>query len=300
VQSSVGELDTIAIGPLDLGRVAAVAAPLPDMFDDDGRPAVILGLPLLLSAAVRVDYAKGEIVLAQRADDIRTAGAIRMPVLLLDGRVIAGATVGGTDALVALDTGSNVGFHLSKAWADAHGIPGPYPTRVVDGAFGVGERSTREILVRLPLASLGPIPHDDRVALIGEGSSLDFLAGEVGNEVLAHCTAIVWDLEARNVWLEPPCDRAVPEPLGGWLLRREEEPKRADRPWVVQGLIDGGAAASAGVRVGDRLLEEDGKPATRARAIKESVRRPAGTRVPVVLERDGKTRRVVLKLVRAP
>jgi hypothetical protein len=102
---------------------------------------------------------------------------------------------------------------------------------------------------------LGPIRlTEPLVAIDSVRSPSDRIAGQVGNGVFAHCAAVVLDIENRTLWLEPPCDRDLPEDLSGWVLERKDSAAYPDRPWVARFVIPGGSADLAGVKAGDRIL----------------------------------------------
>jgi hypothetical protein len=301
VRMGLGEVESIGIGKLTAAHSTVVSVPIPALDSyGDKRPDVILGYPLFLAAAIRIDYAKNELTIAKTGALLHTARAQALPVTLLGGIVAAKATIEGKDALLQLDTGNGGPLSLNRAWTDANGIPGARPTKQLRGLFGAGEEATTLSLVRLANAQLGPIAWDGRVASYGEAPASGFIAGLVGNRVFSRCAAMVWDLPARTVWFEPPCDRPSPDQLAGWRLDRKEDPKHEGRPWVVSALVDGAAASNAGVAVGDRILEVDGNPATRDRRFESATERPAGTKVPVSLLHEGVTKRVVLDLTLVP
>jgi hypothetical protein len=117
------------------------------------------------------------------------------------------------------------------------------------------------------------------VAIDSVRSPSDRIAGQVGNGVFAHCAAVVFDIENRTLWLEPPCDRDLPEDLSGWVLERKDSAAYPDRPWVARFVIPGGSADLAGVKAGDRILQLGGRAAILELSTFESVTRQApGTR----------------------
>ena len=67
---------------------------------------------------------------------------------------------------------------------------------------------------------------------------------------------------ARRLWLNPPCTRENPQPKIGWHLERRDDEASPERPWVVAVVVSGSNADRAGIRVGDRLVDVGGAPAT--------------------------------------
>jgi S1-C subfamily serine protease len=96
------------------------------------------------------------------------------------------------------------------------------------------------------------------------------------------------------MWLEGTCDRPVPERRAGWRFDKKPDATLADRPWVIGAIWPGGAAERAGLMVGDRVLEVGGKPATNDVAPLWALElQPVGTKVPVVVAREGAPKRRV-------
>lgn len=71
------------------------------------------------------------------------------------------------------------------------------------------------------------------------------------------------------------------------------------QPWVVKGVLSGGSADRAGLRVGDRLLEVGGAEAREDSLVHIAalMHQPAGTKVPVVVDREGEKKRIVVTLI---
>jgi hypothetical protein len=137
------------------------------------------------------------------------------------------------------------------------------------------------------------------VAIDSVRSPSNRIAGQVGNGVFAHCAAVVFDVQNRTLWLEPPCDRDLPEDLSGWVLERKDSAAYPDRPWVARFVIPGGSADVAGVKAGDRILRLGGTAAPLEISTFESLTKQApGTMVPAVIVRGGEEKEVTLRLVR--
>jgi hypothetical protein len=286
-----GELPAVDLGELHAEHVPTVSVPIPalDAFGDK-RPEVILGYSFFAAAVIRVDYKRGEIVLGRSTDGLFAKGveATPVPLRVLRSKVVVDGTVERTPAPFEVDTGNSGGLDLYKKWASAHGLPGDRPVVSVKGRFGAGTAETTSMFYRLASGSLGPIAFDGHRAHVADPPDAGLIAGLAGNEVLARCAAVIFDVAKRTLWLEGPCDRPVPERRAGWRFDKKIDPAFPDRPWIVGSLWPGGAAERAGVQAGDRLLEVGGKPATSDVAplwmLEEQA---AGTKLPVVAVRAG-------------
>ncbi len=289
VRLGFGELESVELGALRAMHVPTVSVPIPalDAFGDK-RPELILGYAFFASAVIRVDYKRKEIVLGKTAAGLFSKGSEprAVPLVVLKSKIVVDGSVEGTRARFEVDTGNAGGLDLYKAWASAHGLPGARPVVTMKGRFGAGTEETTSTFYRLTNAALGPVAFDGHLSSVGDPPSSGVIAGLAGNQVLARCDAVVFDVAKRTLWLEGACDRPVPESRAGWRLAKKPDPSHPDLPWVVGALWPDGAAERAGVQKGDRLLEVAGKPATVDVAPLWAIEQQAvGTKVPVVIER---------------
>lgn len=285
-----GELPSLDLGDLHAERVPTVGVPIPalDAFGDK-RPELILGYSFFAAAVVRVDYKRLEVVLAKSTGGMFAKGSEprAVPLRVLDGKLVAEGVVEGSPAPFEIDTGNGGGLDLFKRWAAARGLPGSRPVVELKGRYGAGAAETTATFYRLGTASLGPITFDEHITHVSDPPASGLLAGLAGNDVLARCDAVVFDVGKRTLWLEGTCDRPVPERRAGWRLEKRPDPSAADRPWVVSALWPDGAAQRAGVLVGDRVLEVGGKPATLDVASLWALeQQPAGTKLHVLVARN--------------
>jgi hypothetical protein len=287
VRLGFGELANIDLGELHVEHVPTVSVPIPalDAFGDK-RPELILGYSFFASAVIRVDYKRFEVVFGRTTDGLFAKGVDTraVPLRVLRSKIIVDGTVERTLAPFEVDTGNGGGLDLYKKWATAHGLPGGRPVVTLNGRFGVGTAQTASTFYRLNSGTLGPIAFDGHLAHVADPPGAGIVAGLAGNEVLARCDAVIFDVPKRTLWLEGACDRPVPERRAGWRFEKTIDASFPDRPWIVALLWPGGAAERAGVQVGDRVLEVGGHAATADVAPIWAVeQQPAGSKVPVVV-----------------
>jgi hypothetical protein len=307
----LGTLSSLSIGELTMRDVPTASVPVIalDAFGDD-RPEIILGFTLFEAATVHVDYAKGELVLSSKsrsdgpanAAGLAKGGALPLDITVLDGKIVASATIDGVAAPMEIDTGSDGSFDLVKSWAEPHGFPGARKTATITGLFGAGTDATEVVRFRYQTATIGPIAIKDAVGTIADPPGGGTIAGLVGNDALARCAAVTFDVRGRNIWLQPPCDRARQRSRAGWALGfQSKPPKDAKSKWFISGVLPGGSAANAGIAKGDRVVSVGGKTlAGDPTIINPIVSAPAGTKVPVVVQRDGKDLKIEMLLVDVP
>jgi len=301
-QFALGEIrEAVELGDLVVQHFPAAAVSVPS-FDEFGkrRPEMLIGHPLFLGTAVRIDYARQEFLLSKDARSLHSKSAIAIPLKILGQTVVAEAKIDGLASWFVLDTGDSETLDLFQDWAAVHGFPGPRPTFTFRQQSEVGNSQADEKRMRPATFEFGPIRLTEPLAAIDSVSSpSDRVAGQVGNGVLAHCAAVVFDMDNRTLWLEPPCDRDVPEDLSGWVLERKDSAAYPNRPWVARFVIPGGSADLAGVKAGDRILRLAGRAATLEISTFESVTKQApGTKIRAVIARSGEKREVNLRLVR--
>jgi hypothetical protein len=302
IQIGLGEIpEAVELGNLLVEHIPVAAVPIPS-FDEFGerRPEMLIGYPIFLGTAARIDYARQEFLLSKDAGSLHSKDAIALPLKVLGGAVVAEGRIDGVAGLFVLDTGDSEALDLFQDWAAAHGFPGLRPTYTFRQQSEVGDSQTDEKRMRPATFEFGPIRiTEPLVAIDSVSSRSDRIAGQIGNGVFARCAAVVFDMENRTLWLEPPCDRDLPEDLSGWVLERKDSAAYPESPWVVRFVIAGGSADLAGVKAGDRILQLAGKSAILDIATFESVTKQSpGTKVPAVIVSSDARKEVTLRLVR--
>lgn len=255
------------------------------------RPALVVGAPLSIPFAVRVDHKKQEVVFAPSGESIAAKAAVHIPLRVLGDKLVVDTTVDGKRAPMSLQFQRSVGVQLYDTWSKKNAALAGRPL------LALGKNSS---LARLPKVELGPVKWYEQLAEVGTKETPHDLAGVLSVSVLLRCDAFVLDVQQRSLWLEGKCDRSPLEDYSGWMLVRDAKappPPPADRPWSVGALLSGGSADLAGVKEGDRVLEIGGKPATldRAQFLPLLAQAPA-THVPVVVLRGADKKTLILEL----
>ncbi len=298
IRVGVGTLPAIALGALTASDVPTASVPIPAL-DAMGkqRPEVILGYSFFASSVVRIDYRRGEIVLAPPGTALHARDARSIPLRVAGGKLLAEASIEDKPAWFEIDTGNTGALDLYRKWENASGIPGDRPMTSVTGRFGAGTQETSARFFRLKRASLGPITVD--AALVHDADPPDpgAIAGLAGNSLFARCDAVVIDHHARTLYFEGTCDRRVPEDLMMWRFAKRPDPAHPQSPWVVDLVVPGSSVDRAKIAKGDRVVSVGGKAVGDDPTVLEPIEtQPEGTKVPVVLLRDGKELRIVVEL----
>ena len=83
----------------------------------------------------------------------------------------------------------------------------------------------------------------------------------------------------------------------GWRYARTVDPKFPDNPWTVLTLFPGGSAEAAGIKIGDRILEMNGRSfGVDIEPFEKMEAEKTGTKLVVVVSREGKKERIVVEL----
>jgi hypothetical protein len=298
----IGELAELHLGDLTLTRLPTATAAIP-LLENVGekRPDLILGVSLFQSAAVRIDYAKNEVVFAKDAKDVTGAGASAIPIRMIDAMLLAGGDIEGWHAIWQIDTGSTGSFGLDKSYASPFLLGSPHPTIVVQGIFDGGANETTQTIFRYESASIGTIEAKSGLSQVSpRPPNTHKVAGTVGNGVLGRCKAVVFDLANRQLLVEGPCTGPVKENRSGMRLVKKIDASDAGTsaaPWVVGFVVPGSAADAAGLKKGDRILTVAKKAATLdLERMAKLFEQPAGTKVDVGYARDGAKKSATLVL----
>ena len=296
----LGTLSKVAIGELAIERLPVASVPLQtlDAFETR-RPELILGFTLFVAGVVRVDFAKSEVAFAPKKDGLVAAGATAVPLRVLDGKPVIDAFVEGRPAILEVDTGNNGGVQLAATWAGAHGLPGQRPVALLRGLMGAGTRETESQLFRVRDVRFGDVSTEGPLVGLMATPAPGVIAGLLGNELLARCPAVIFDIPGRTLWLEGPCTRDTAPSRSGMRLVKQEDPAFAKSPWVIGGLVPTGSAERAGLREGDRLLAIAGRPSPTRELVDKAFRAPKGTVIQVEIARGNRRLSVAVKLVDA-
>lgn len=294
----VSEASRVSVGDLTFHDMPIATAPLPVLTSGGVmRAEAILGVALFQEGAVRVDYTKQELTFARDASLLPPRAGRSIPTVTSWDMVSGSATIDGKTAVFQLDTGNGNGVNIEELWAKEVGLPGTLPTVQASALTGAGERVTLLTMFRVPKITLGPVHYDDKLVQMNNGAPKSGLGGLIGNDLFARCDAVTFDPKAHTLTFHGTCDRPRGEAKTGWHVERKDDEQWKSTPWIIAAILPGTAADVAGVQPGDRLLEAAGKPAVLDRASwNEIFYGPDGTRVPIVVARNGVKTRLVVTL----
>ena len=251
---------------LEIGGAVALERQLLRVIDMPGFDAVeglrvdgVLGVELFKRLVVQIDYAGALLTLADPAGFTSPPAARSLPLSFFGHFPGVAASLDGVQGQFWLDTGNRGGLVLHAPFVEAHRLDRRYRTSVETTiAWGIGGRAQGRLarggrlalgafaidapVLRLPLACDGPLAMRD-------------VAGNIGGEILSRF-AVTFDYGRRVVHLAPNADAGRPfaaDRSGLWI---NAHPRGA----VVAGLMAGGPADEAGLRIDDVIEAVDGHP----------------------------------------
>lgn len=258
--------------------------------------AGILGLELFERFATRIDY-RNQTLTFTPLNNYRRRGAGRaVPITFSDDMPLVAAKLNGVVGDFAIDTGNAGTLVIQHRWAKKQGMAETMKRGIATVSYGQGGES-RNWASRADTFELSGNVINRPIIRYAEDAAGAFSshteAGNLGNSILPYFV-VEFDYERGQMWMEDqPGFEPPPFSTAGLGLFKID----AHTCQVVT-VTENGAAALAGVTIGDQVTEVDGRPIDELSYVelKQIFTRPEGTRVPVGLVRAGKKQTVTLVL----
>lgn len=294
----LAKVEAVTVGDVTLRDQLFAIFPLESYGDVEGLPVFgLVGYEVFKRFAVEVDYEGGRLTLTSPSSFRYAGRGVAVPfqfnghVPQVDGKI------DGIPGKFDVDTGSRSSVDLLGPFAEKHGLAKRYAAgspRVT--GWGVGGPA-RSRVARAGRLELGEVVVREPVAMISTqkaGAFVDpYVAGNVGGGVLKRFK-VTFDYAGKVMYLEPNAharERDVFDRGGLWANLDGQAYEVVDVP-------EGGPAATAGLRAGDRIVAVNGAPAsaTPLPDFRALLRSRPGTKVRLTVESEGKRRDVVLVL----
>ena len=287
VQAEWAQADSVQLGGLALPHPRFVVV-------DTGELPIrtIIGYEVLRQFVVRVDYDARLLTLTRPDKFLYHGTGVVLPLHLHGHTPAVEGVVDGIRGLFTLDTGSGGALDLFGPFIQAHDLRHKYAAGFTrETGVGVGG-TLRAQSVHIGSLALGAAEvrgvETELTANQGGESSDAEIAGNIGETILKQFN-LTFDYAHGQVILEKNkgYGRAEDGHAGMGL-----EPQ--GRAWRVISVTPDGAAAQAGIREGDRVLQIEGKDAGQASLLVlwDIFHRPLGTKVWLLLQ-DGPQKRLV-------
>lgn len=296
VVGGIATVHSLAIGGVHFTEQPVRVLP---MSDSDIEQAGMIGFEAFRRWVTKIDYGRGTIEFIRPSAFDASAAGTAVPIAFYGNLPVAEGSYDGVPGSFTIDTGNPGGLFLSSPFARSHDIASRIKrgVRTIAGV-GVGGPSYG-VVFRGGALRLGTVTVGRPVTLVSTdaaGAMADpSLAGNVGAEILRRFV-VTLDY-ARSVIYLKPIDPAPPN-----LDRYDRSGTRITRTpgrTEVTEVVEGGPAASAGLKSGDTIVSIDGRSASEMSldAIRSLLRdRPEGTHVTLQLRREGAPISVVLTL----
>ncbi len=297
---ALARVGSVEVGGASVKDPLFAVFPLDAMTQVEGIPVRgLVGYEVFKRFVVTIDYAARKLTLhepsAYRPDERGIALPFRFDAHIPQ---VEGA-LDGIPGAFWLDTGSRGALTIFGPFAEKHDLMKRYGAHyeAVTG-WGVGGPA-RSRLARAGRLTLGDALVIEKpvvdVSVQKKGASTDrYVAGNIGGAILKRFT-VTFDYGRQQVRFVPNASAAGVEPYdrsGLWL-------NLGGGAFEVMDVVPAGPGAKAGVRVGDRIVAVDGRPAAGMSlpALRERLRtEPPGTRIKLSIDTKGKRRDVTLVL----
>lgn len=260
--------------------------------------AGVLGYDFISRFVIEIDYDTGMMTLYDPKTFTYAGTGTGVPITLSGSIPVVKARIDGQyEGLFRLDVGSGSTVDLHSPYVKKHGLREKLGKTVAVMGGGFGGTFTSH-LGRMKSMEIGPYSWKDPLVILsgaqtGGLASEDF-AGNIGNEIFERfkCT---FDYEHRVLYLEPGkrFTKADRFSRAGVQLARFDDGIKAMQ------VLPGSAAEAAGIKEGDEVVTLNGKPIldfTQDSVSELFENGAAGEKHTLELKRDGKTRKVTMKL----
>lgn len=262
---------TLGVDGAEVKDQTVYAIPLEGIEPFEGRKIEgIVGYDFTSRFVVEIDYAAKRMNLFDPKTYAYKGAGQRLPIKLVGNVPFVEATIldPGKPALSGLflvDTGSRSSLSINAPFVQAHDWLRELADRSIAAPYGLGiGGETKATVGRVGAIRLGTYELEKPVTGFsfdkqGAKASSD-TAGAIGGEILKRFD-VVFDYSRAEMILTPNADFAKPNEYDmlGVLLRLD-----APEPtgFYVQRVVEGSAAATAGLAPGDVIVAVDGKPAS--------------------------------------
>jgi hypothetical protein len=296
---AITKVEKVEVGDAKIANQVFAVYPLGPFSAVEGVPQFgLIGYEVFKRFVAKVDYEKGLLTLWLPAAFTYQGTGTVVPFVFNEHIPQVEGSIDGFPGKFDIDTGARNSVTILAPFAEKNHLRDHLGTVVptVTG-WGMGG-AARGLLARAKVLKLGGVEVGAPVVDLSQqkkGAFTDpYVAGNVGAGVLKRFN-VTFDYGHQTIIFEPNANFARPDTCdraGMWL-------NRAADGFEVMDVVEGGPAAAAGVKVGDRIVAIDGTPAEKLPLpeVRERFRtEPVGTAVKLAVLAGGQQREVKLLL----
>jgi Aspartyl protease/PDZ domain len=293
------KMRSLGVGGATLSNQVFAVFPMGAFSAVEGTPVNgLIGYEVFRRFVARVDYEHHQITLTVPSAFAYKGNGTVVPFLFNAHIPQVEGAIDGIEGKFDIDTGSRSSLDLLAPFAEKHDLKAHYGAKVeaVTG-WGVGG-AARSLVTRAKVLRLGKVEVHDPItelSLQKKGAfSSPYVAGNVGGGVLKRFN-ITFDYRHQQLIFERNANYDKPDVFdrsGMWL-------NQSGDTFKVMDVIAGGPAATAGLKVGDRILAIDGRPVSQdsVAAVREQFKSQApGTKLHLSVQSGEQKRDVDLVL----
>jgi len=292
-------VDSLALGDVSLSSQVFAIFPMESFSSVEGVAVDgLVGHEIFKRFVVKVDYEAGRLTMTLPAAFTYHGAGTVVPFRFNNNIPQVDGEIDGIPGKFDIDTGSRASLDLMAPFVEAHHLTAKYQPKfeAVTG-YGVGGPA-RSAVSRAAVLKLGSVEVRDpltELTLQKKGSfTSQYVAGNVGAGVLKRFN-ITFDYSRQQLIFERNANdgqRDTFDRVGWWL-------NLADGEFELLDVVPGGPAAEAGLKVGDKVIAVDGKPAAQVSlpALRARLRSDApGTKLKLRIDTGGAIREVTIIL----
>jgi Aspartyl protease/PDZ domain len=257
----LAKLQTLQVGDATLNNQLFAVFPMESFASVEGiQESGLIGYEVFKRFVVKVDYEHHNLTLTVPSAFTYQGTGTKVPFQFNAHIPQVDGEIDGIPGKFDIDTGSRSSLDLLKPFVEKNNLVAKYDAKIeaVTG-WGVGG-AARSLLARAKVLRLGTIEVHNPVAELSvqaKGAfTSPYVAGNVGAGVLKRFN-IIFDYTHQQLIFEPNANYDAPDVFdrsGMWL-------NKTDDAFEVMDVVAGGPAAAAGIKVGDKVVAVDGRPA---------------------------------------
>ncbi len=292
-------IDSLTVGDVTLAGQLFMVFPLEPFSNVEGVDQYgLIGYEVFRRFVVKVDYENEELTLTLPEAFSYGGNGTVVPFKFSGSIPQVEGSLDGIPGVFDIDTGARSSLTLMGPFVEKHGLASKYsPEFETISGWGVGG-PVRTQVTRTRNLRLGDVDFHEPVtefSLQTGGAFTDtYVAGNVGTRLLKRYN-ITFDYNRQQMIFEPNANvskRDIFDRSGMWI-------NISGNDFEIVDVIEGGPAAAAGLGIGDRIVEVDGKgvqtlslPVLRQRFVTD----PPGTRLRLTVKNEKGEREIILVL----